>query len=198
MSFTSSDLNPNDPLYYAPRRWRYKDKVLTTPDPETPSERLKRSIPSPSQLDVLLEEVVAQSLQLPLNSDAIPEPAAFEHEGDRRRVLLGVVGRFAAAVGVAAVVAFLFVFMIPATHGNAPQASGATASITAMFESIRTTLSPGTKKGDPSELILSEYRTILASAEPRRTASTPEEAEVLLQRFLEWQQRPSPSSRPIR
>jgi hypothetical protein len=43
----------------------------------------------------------------------VSEPAAFPSERDRPRALLGVASRFATAIGISAIVAFVFLFLIP-------------------------------------------------------------------------------------
>jgi hypothetical protein len=120
----------------------------------------------------------------------IPEPPAFAYEGDRRRALFGVAGRFAAAVGVSAIVALFFVIMVPTAQGRPPLTDGAISSLASLVKSIKTALDPLLKKSDPSELAIAEYRTIVASKGTGQSSGTPEESEALLQKFLQWQQKP--------
>jgi hypothetical protein len=163
MSFTSSrdHLSPQDPLYYAPPRLRRGPDFPSTPAPapEPRSDRW-RPTPSASPFDALLEEAVAESLALPPDSEMAPEPPALPFERDRRPGLFGVAAGLAGAVGAAAVVAFLVVVMIPKSPTN-----------------------------DPAQLAAAENRTLLAWATAARPNVSPEESQVLLQKFVQWQQR---------
>jgi hypothetical protein len=49
----------------------------------------------------------------PPASEVVSEPAAFPNERDQPRPLLGVASRFATAIGISAIVAFVFLFLIP-------------------------------------------------------------------------------------
>src|ERR1700680_3979211 len=96
-------LNPNDPIYYAPRWLRERSKLRLAASNETSSERPKRPVSSlPPSFDSLLEEAVPEALRRPLDSEVIHEPAGFVNELDRRIALISVASRFAAAIGVSA------------------------------------------------------------------------------------------------
>ena len=101
-SVTEQDhLNPKDPLYYAPRWLREKRDAAPASPPEA--------------IDTQLEKAVSNALRHPLDPQVIEEPEALTQEL-RRMAILGVAGRFAAAVGVSALVALFFVVMIPASR----------------------------------------------------------------------------------
>jgi len=75
------------------------------------------------------------------------EPPGFVRELDRRMAILSVAGRFAAAIGVSAVVALFFVIMVPASRDYARQADGGGTSVTGVLQSLRTALSqPASKR----------------------------------------------------
>ena len=161
MSFTNSrdHLSPQDPLYYAPPRLRRGPDFPSTSAPE-PSSESWRPTPFASPFDTLLEEAVAESLALPPDSETVPEPPALPFERDRRPRWFGIAAGLAGAVGAAAVVAFLVVVMIPKSPAN-----------------------------DPAQLAAAENQTLLAWATAVRPNVTPEESQVLLQKFVQWQQR---------
>lgn len=186
-------LDPQHPSHYAPRWLRDKARFPSTAAPEATPEFSWRPISSPPLHDALLEEAIIESLRRPLNPVAIPEPPAFAYEPDRRRALFGVAARFTAAIGVSAIVALFFVFMVPTT----PPAHGAMTSLSALVKSIRTALSPAPQKSDSSELAVSEYRAILTSAGAGQPAATPEESDALLQKFMQWQQKPGVPPGPV-
>jgi hypothetical protein len=163
MSFTTSrdHLSPEDPLYYAPPRLRRGPDFPSDPAPAREAESDHwRPITPASRFDGLLEEAVAESLALSPESEMVPEPPAFALEHHRRRGVFSIAAGFAAAVGAAAVVAFLVVVMMPKTQTS-----------------------------DPAELAAAEYRALLASAMAARTQVPPEESQVLLRKFVQWQQR---------
>jgi hypothetical protein len=192
-------LNPNDRLYYAPRWLRERSETPLSPSAETASESAGRPVPSPHSFDALLEEAVAESLRHPLDPEVMNEPPGFVRELDRRMAILSVAGRFAAAIGVSAIVALFFVIMVPASRDYARQPDGSsTASVTGMLESLKTALSQPRQKEEDQKPALSEFQTILASpaAAPATQPVTREESDALLQQFVQWQQKPAPANAP--
>ena len=185
-------LNPQDPKYYAPRWLRERTETPLSPSRETRSDPVRGPISPPAPLDIQLKSAVSDALWHPLQPELIGEPSEFEAERDRRKTLINVAGRFAAAVGVSAVVAMFFVFMIPASRDHALQPGGSSSSFSGMVQSIRAALYRPAPKDDDSKPALSEFRPILAS-----TASQPvmtrAESETLLQKFVQWQQKAAPT-----
>jgi len=190
-------LNPNDRLYYAPRWLRERNETTVSPSPEVGSENLPRPSATPHSFDALLEEAVAESLRHPLDPEVMHEPPGFVRELDRRMAILSVAGRFAAAIGVSAVVALFFVIMVPASRDYARQGDGSSGtSVTGVLQSLRTALSQPRQKDDESKPALAEFQTILAT--PAATLpATREESENLLNQFVQWQQQPAaPATKP--
>src|SRR6516164_3179131 len=117
-----------DPLNYAPRWLREKPEQRFSvieelrPAPEKRPETLPRPKSVPSPLDSQLETAVYESLRRQLDPEVMEEPSGLARELDRRDALFGVGGRFALAIGVSALVAVFFVFMIPASHQPNPAA----------------------------------------------------------------------------
>jgi hypothetical protein len=207
-------LNPNDQLYYAPRWLRERSEPLpaspaspekrsqSSPErspssPEKRSQSLGRPNSPPHSFDALLEEAVAESLRHPLDPEVMHEPPGFVRELDRRMAILSVAGRFAAAIGVSAIVALFFVIMVPASRDYARQPDGDGSAVSGMLQSVRTALSH--PRQDELKPALSEFQAILASP-PASVAPhqpvTREESETLLQSFVQWQQKPTSSSAP--
>ena len=209
-------LNPNDQLYYAPRWLRER----TEPQPASPAPPEKRSQSSPEKrsqslgrpnqpppsFDALLEEAVAESLRHPLDPEVMHEPPGFVRELDRRMAILSVAGRFAAAIGVSAIVALFFVIMVPASRDYARQPDGDASdasSVSGMLQSVRTALSQPRQRDDELKPALSEFQAILASppapqpvSPPAAQSVTREESDSLLQSFVQWQQKPTSSTAP--
>jgi hypothetical protein len=198
-------LNPNDQLYYAPRWLRERSETMSastpaaapapaSPSPEKKSESLVRPNPPPHSFDALLEEAVAESLRHPLDPEVMNEPPGFVRELDRRMAILSVAGRFAAAIGVSAIVALFFVIMVPASRDYARQPEG-DASVSGFLQSVKTALSQPRQKDDDAKPALSEFQAILATPPAPQPVSR-EESESLLQQFVQWQQKPPAPTAP--
>jgi hypothetical protein len=200
-------LNPNDPSYYAPRWLREKPAAPPSPSaaPHAPSaappapprdktEPVKRPAASAS-LDLQLESAVSDALWHPLDPEVIFEPAGFEQERDRRRALISVASRFAAAVGVSAVVALFFVIMIPVSRDHASQPDGSGSWFSGTMQSMKAALFQPPPKDAGSKPALSEFRTIAASNKANQ-AITHEQSETLLQQLQQWRQKNGPTEAP--
>jgi hypothetical protein len=206
MSSLSSDqdhLNPNDQLYYAPRwlRERAEPMPASPAPPEKRSQSVARPNTPPHSFDALLEEAVAESLRHPLDPEVMHEPPGFVRELDRRMAILSVAGRFAAAIGVSAIVALFFVIMVPASRDYAKQPDGDASSVTGILQSVRTALSQPRQRDDELKPALSEFQAILASPSPQaapapQPVAREESESSLLQSFVQWQQKPPSPSAP--
>lgn len=175
-------LSPNDPAYYAPRAPREADPARLPPLGETPAYRPPATSITDTTLDVQLEDAVRESLRHPLDPEAVEEPPELERAG-----LLGVVGRFAAAVGAAAFVALLFVIVIPSLQ----QQPSTEPSAAELINSMKAAISKSEQAARPREPQPSpELQSILASSESAAPAS-PQESEALLKQFMQWQQKPA-------
>jgi hypothetical protein len=196
-------LNPNDQLYYAPRwlRERAEPMPASPAPPEKRSQSVARPNTPPHSFDALLEEAVAESLRHPLDPEVMHEPPGFVRELDRRMAILSVAGRFAAAIGVSAIVALFFVIMVPASRDYAKQPDGDASSVTGILQSVRTALSQPRQRDDELKPALSEFQAILASPSPQaapapQPAAREESESSLLQSFVQWQQKPPSPSAP--
>jgi hypothetical protein len=196
-------LNPNDQLYYAPRWLRERAEPLpaSPAPPEKRSQSVVRPNPPPHSFDALLEEAVAESLRHPLDPEVMHEPPGFVRELDRRMAILSVAGRFAAAIGVSAIVALFFVIMVPASRDYARQPEGDASSVSGILQSMRTALSQPRQRDDELKPALSEFQAILASPSPQaapapQPAAREESESSLLQSFVQWQQKPPSPTAP--
>ena len=178
--------NPNEPSYYAPRWLRGKSESPLSPPPDA-TEPVKSPVAAPASLDHQLESAVSDALWRPLDPEVIYEPPGFEQERDQRRALFSVASRFAAAVGVSAVVALFFVFMIPASRDRAPDGSGSWSSGT--IQSIKAALFQPSQKDGGSKPALAEFRTILAAEGTGQQVVSHQQSEMLLQQFQQWRQK---------
>ena len=196
-------LNPNDQLYYAPRwlRERAEPMPASPAPPEKRSQSVARPNTPPHSFDALLEEAVAESLRHPLDPEVMHEPPGFVRELDRRMAILSVAGRFAAAIGVSAIVALFFVIMVPASRDYAKQPDGDASSVSGILQSMRTALSQPRQRDDELKPALSEFQAILASPSPQaapapQPVAREESESSLLQSFVQWQQKPPSPSAP--
>ena len=183
-------LDPNNPLSYAPRWMREEAKSRSTASGEAAPELPKRI--SPSSFDTF-SEAVSKSLRNRLDPVAIHEPPGMS----QWRELIPVAGRFAAAVGVSALVALFFVFMIPATREHAQEtdtssniSSNTSSSAPAAQEPMKAARQ-APPEGETSPL-LAEFETALTANRPPQPADpamTHEQSEELLHQFVRWQQK---------
>jgi hypothetical protein len=189
-------LNPNDPTYYAPRWLRERSKLNLSPWSEPGSERPGRPVSSTLPFDSLLEEAVPEALRRPLDPEVIQEAPEFERELDQRTALINVSGRFAAAIGVSALVALFFAIMVPASRDYARQLNGGASSFSRVFQSITAAFYQPAQRHEDAKPALSEFQTILASSRTNQAVMTHEQSETLLQQFLQWRQKPDSTGAP--
>jgi hypothetical protein len=177
-------LSPNDPAYYAPRVPRDADAARLPKLGETRSYRPPAMSITDTTLDGQLENAVFESLRHPLDPEAVEEPAE-----DQRGALLGVVGRFAAAIGAAAFVALLFVIVIPSLRQQSADPSAAE-----VIDSMKSALAKSelaAKPQEPQPQPSPELQSILASPSEGGPQVSHEESEMLLKQFMQWQQKPA-------
>ena len=168
-------LNPRDPLYYAPRSLRERSASRGT-GPAVPF--------SPPSYDSQLESAVSDALRHPLDPELMHEP-----ELESKKVLWTVAARFAAAIGVAALVALFFVVAVPGSRqsdGEAP-----TSAFANVMHSIRNALSPS---GEASQKpALNEFQGLLAST-PASAPAASEQDSQLLKQSMQWREKPDPAA----
>lgn len=178
-------LSPNDPAYYAPRTPRDLDasRLPRLGETNRPFRAPATSI-TDTTLDGQLENAVRDSLSRhPLDPEAMEEPP------EVRGALLGVVGRFAAAVGAAAFVALLFVIVIPSLRQQSADPSAAE-----MIDSMKSALMKSEASVKPREAPPSpELQSIIAATPPAAPVNH-DESEALLKQFMQWQQKPADSA----
>lgn len=176
-------LSPNDPAYYAPRVPRDLDAARLPKLGETtrPFRPPATSI-TDTTLEGQLENAVRESLSSrhPLDPEAVEEPPEFERSG-----LLGVVGRFAAAVGAAAFVALLFVIVIPSLRER-PNSEPSAAELIDSMKAAISKSEPLARAPEPAP----EPQPVMTTAESAQPVNH-EDTEVLLKQFMQWQQKPT-------
>ncbi|SRR6266568_1173753 len=214
-------LNPNHPLYYAPRRSSERPELRPVPSHESTAEQAGRPGSSAISFDNELENAVSEALRNPLDPAVIrkaPEPfnaqplkavpktarhpldpdIIHEHPGltQWRMEMLGAVRRFALPVGIAAIVAVLIVIMLPAWHSDS-----AVSSVSAVPQPMRAdppqaVNPPQAIKTEPApKSALADFQGILAPSSANEPV-TPEQPGKLLQGFLQWRQN-SESPEPL-
>ena len=176
MSFISSEHHPNpddpnDPLYYAPRSARSEANLRSDSALQT---RPVRPVSSRSGFDEMLEEAVAKSLRHPLEPEVV-------YRRDRPRARFRLVGS-AAAIGVSAIVAFVFFTLVPKSQGGDPPklAISEFRIVIASVEAAKIT-------PEESRTLLQKFEQSVASAVAPKI--TRDESRTLLQKFEQWRQR---------
>jgi hypothetical protein len=178
-------LSPNDPAYYA-RTPRDLDasRLPRLGETNRPFRAPATSI-TDTTLDGQLENAVRESLSQrhPLDPEAMEDPP------ETRGALLGVVGRFAAAVGAAAFVALLFVIVIPSLRQQSADPSAAE-----VIDSMKSALMKSEASVKPREAQASPELQPIIPPSPASAPVNHEESEVLLKQFMQWQQKPADSA----
>jgi hypothetical protein len=183
-------LDPNNPMSYAPPWMREEARSRSIASNETKLELPQRNVTSPSSFDTF-SEAVSKSLRNRLEPEVMHEPPGYNNRFGQWRELIPVAVRFAAAVGVSALVALFFVFMIPASRDRAQDhVQDSTASLVpALSKTASQTQAPRESESKPA---LAQFETILAAdraAQPAENAGTHEQSEALLHQFVRWQQK---------
>ena len=167
-------LNPRDPLYYAPRSLRERS-VSRGASPETPF--------SPVSFDSQLESAVSDALRHPLDPEVMHEPNL-----DSKKALWTVAARFAAAIGVAALVALFFVVAVPGSRQSDGEQSSTFSNVA---QSIKNALF---QSGEASQKpAINEFQSLLASTPPSAPPASEQDGQLLKQ-FMQWREKPDPAT----
>ena len=167
-------LNPRDPLYYAPRSLRERSATRGA-SLETPFSAVS--------FDSQLESAVSDALRHPLDPELMHEP-----DLESKKALWTIAARFAAAIGVAALVALFFVVAVPGSRQSDGEPSSTLANVT---QSIKNALSAS---GEASQKpAINEFQALLASTPPSAPAASEQDSQLLKQ-FMQWREKPDPAT----
>jgi len=167
-------LNPRDPLYYAPRSLRERSASRGASSETTFS---------PVSFDSQLESAVSDALRHPLDPEVMHEPNL-----ESKKALWTVAARFAAAIGVAALVALFFVVAVPGSRQSDGEQSSTFSNVA---QSIKNALS---QSGEASQKpAINEFQSLLASTPPSAPAASEQDGQLLKQ-FMQWREKPDPAT----
>ena len=100
-----------------------------------------------------------------------------------------IAARFAAAIGVAALVALFFVVAVPGSRQSDGETS--TSALTNVTQSIKNALS---QSGEASQKpAINEFQALLASTPPSHPAASEQDSQLLKQ-FMQWREKPDPAT----
>ena len=170
-------INPRDPLYYAPR-W-LRERSASQRDGSVASEPF-----SPASFDTQLESAVSNALRHPLDPEVMHEPNL-----ESKKALWSVAARFAAAIGVAALVALFFVVAVPGSRqsdADQAEAQPQPSALSGVAQSIKSALSQKEAAQKPA---INEFQALLASTPPSAPAQS-EQSNQLLEQFMQWREKP--------
>jgi hypothetical protein len=167
-------LNPRDPLYYAPRSLRERSATRGASS-ETPF--------SPVSFDSQLESAVSDALRHPLDPELMHEP-----DLESKKALWTIAARFAAAVGVAALVALFFVVAVPGSRQSDGEQSSTFSNVA---QSIKNALSPSGEAAQKPAI--NEFQSLLASTPPSAPPASEQDSQLLKQ-FMQWREKPDPAT----
>jgi cell pole-organizing protein PopZ len=167
-------LNPRDPLYYAPRSLRERS---ATRGASTETQF------SPVSFDSQLESAVSDALRHPLDPELMHEP-----DPESKKALWTIAARFAAAVGVAALVALFFVVAVPGSRQSDGEQPSTFSNVA---QSIKSALSPSGEAAQKPAI--NEFQALLA-ATPASAPPASEQDSQLLKQFMQWREKPDPAT----
>lgn len=171
-------LSPREPLYYAPRWLRDKSKAQSLPAAGSDAPF------SPASFDSQLEGAVSDALRHPLDPEVMRE-----YSDEPRKALWSITARFAAAIGVSAVVALFFVVVVPVSR----QGDSETSTASTIVRSIKTAVLPSGSHEEAPKPAINEFQAMLPSAQTKGPA-TPEPSGQMLKQFMQWRQQPNPTA----
>lgn len=182
-----ANLNPNDPMYYAPRWLHERSALRLSPSSEPSSERPRGPVSSSPAFDLL------EAPRRPLDPEVIHESPGFVRELDRRVALIRGAGRFAAAVGISALAALFFAIMV---QDYARRPDGGASPPSGTLQSVKAAFYQPPRREDDLKPALSQVQTILASPRTSQTVIAHEQSETVLQQFLQWRQKSGSTGAP--
>ena len=181
----------HDPVHDAPRRLLEElERRLAAEDiralrgkrPETVGRTMSPAVPRDPQLD----DAGYDSPLEPVDTDAMGDPRTLTRALGRRLTLFGVAGRLVAAIGVSAIIAQLFVIMMPAARRP-----DSTQMFTAAVRSL-----PQRHQGEyAAKPALAGFQSLLASGDTppaAERAQAEKQSDGDLQRFLRWRRKADP------
>ncbi|WP_342733022.1 hypothetical protein [Bradyrhizobium sp. B117] len=152
-----SDIDPQDPMYYAPRDLRERT-VQPTAAPRRSTESTAGGAPlqspgNPRRRDHsdVFSKAVAQAMHEAM--EPMEVPAALRNSG--RSALLSVVVRFAIAAAVAGGIALILVIVIPASQRPGVQSNDAT-SISSLWQSVKAAIGPAPQRKQVATLAVED------------------------------------------
>ncbi len=173
-------INPRDPLYYAPRWLRERSASQRDGSSALPAY-------SPASFDNQLESAVSNALRHPLDPEVMHDP-----DLGSKKALWSVAARFAAAIGVAALVALFFVVAVPGSRqGDGEQAQAQPSALSGIAQSIRSALAQSSEASQKPAI--NEFQALLAATPPSTPAQS-EQSGQLLQQFMQWREKPDPAA----
>ena len=173
---------PEDPLYYAPRSVRgeaHRSDAIRTRSDQLPP------ISPQSRFDEMREEAFARSNRHPLELQ-------LDRERRPRRALFAIAGGVAAAIGVAVVVALVFLNVAPKLENNPSELAVSISTPALAIPAQTAPKDPGLLQG------FMQFQQSPGSDNPERavsdpastgTAKAPEKSDALLEKFIQWEQR---------
>lgn len=167
-------LNPRDPLYYAPRSLRERSAPRGT--------SLEKPFSAVS-FDSQLESAVSDALRHPLDPEVMQD-----HGRESKKALWTVAARFAAAIGVAALVALFFVVAVPGSRQSEGEQSAAFSNLAQSFKNALPSSGEAAQK--PA---INEFQSLLA-ASPASAPAASEQDSQLLKQFMQWREKPDPAT----
>jgi hypothetical protein len=163
-----NNLDPSNPLYYAPPRLRQNSPE--TPIEQPPDEGHGALVPSgggqtparlqgntddqPRRQSRIFEEAVSRALQESLEPEAVHSPTTLNRQAGRHAVW-GLIVRFSLAAAAAAAIALFFVTVVPFARSPVKPGDDGT-SVASIWQSLKTSLFPAPQRKQASTLVVND------------------------------------------
>jgi len=147
------------------------------------------------------QESRQESLRRLPGAQAVDELSALTRELDRSNAPFGITGRMAATMGFLALVALLFVIMMPSFR-QSDTASSFSADVQQFKAALSRKPQQQPSREDAARPAIAEFQSLLGpSSEPVAPSSEPaaqadrDQSDELLRQFMQWRQKTSSGAR---
>jgi hypothetical protein len=177
-------LDPNQPIYYAPRSLRERTGARPAILPERSTEPTVRQASAPAPFETKLANPVPDIRRRPLEPELMNEPPRFARERDPGMSFITIANWVAGAFGACVTLGLLVVIMVP----NSFQPDRRDSAFSGITQSIRTVLVQSGQI-DAARSAMAGGQDLLAPSIASQALSR-EQSEELLQDFVRWGQKP--------
>ena len=140
------------------------------------------------------QESRQESLRRLPGAQAVDELSALTRELDRSNAPFGITGRMAATMGFLALVALLFVIMMPSFR-QSDTASSFSADVQQFKAALSRKPQQQPSREDAARPAIAEFQSLLGPSSEPAAQSGRDQSDELLRQFMQWRQKTSSGAR---